>query len=200
MVRSLALPHKCDCIERVFDSARGYFFGVFTALDDVIETLRQRQRSPVDAREARSIDTFLKELARLEHPFDEHADPVHVTGSALITSVRGVILLKHKRLGIWVQPGGHIDEGETPAEAAVREAVEETGLPVTLLEHHAVQVDVHPGPRGHTHLDLRFLCTAPSDDPRPPVDESQDVFWFSWPEAIAMADEGISGLLTALQP
>ncbi|MBA2609903.1 MAG: NUDIX domain-containing protein, partial [Actinobacteria bacterium] len=130
---------------------------MFPGLDDLIETLRRRGKNPVDEREARSVDTFLAELARLERPFDEHADPVHVTASALITGIRGVILLKHKKLGIWVQPGGHIDEGETPAEAAVRESIEETGLPVTLLNNQAVQVDVHPGPRGHTHLDIRFL-------------------------------------------
>ena len=167
---------------------------------DLIEFLHRRAENPVDDREARSVQTFLAELARLERPFDEHADPVHVTASVLITGHRGVILLKHKKLGIWVQPGGHIDDGETPAEAAVREAVEETGLPVTLLAPEAVQVDVHPGPRGHTHLDLRFLCTAPDDDPRPPKGESQEVYWFSWPQAIAMADDGIRGLLFDRQP
>jgi 8-oxo-dGTP pyrophosphatase MutT (NUDIX family) len=167
---------------------------------DVINLVRRRGQDPVDEREARSVDIFLIELARLERPFDEHADAVHVTASVLITGARGVILLKHKKLGIWVQPGGHIDDGETPAQAAVREAVEETGLPVTLLEPEAVQVDVHPGPRGHTHLDLRFLCTAPDEDPRPPEGESQDVYWFGWDDAIAMADDGIAGLLKARRP
>ncbi|MDE2143958.1 MAG: NUDIX domain-containing protein, partial [Elusimicrobia bacterium] len=39
-----------------------------------------------------------------------------------------VLLIKHKKLGLWLAPGGHIDEGETPDEAALRELKEETGL------------------------------------------------------------------------
>jgi 8-oxo-dGTP pyrophosphatase MutT (NUDIX family) len=61
---------------------------------------------------------------------DEHADPVHVTASAVIVGPRGVALHRHKALGTWVAPCGHIDPGETPSDAAVREAAEETGLAV----------------------------------------------------------------------
>ena len=118
----------------------------------------------------------------------------------IITGARGVILLKHRKLGIWVQPGGHIDDGETPPEAAVREAVEETGLPVTLVSDELIHVDVHLGPKGHTHLDLRYLCTAPPDDPSPAANESPHTFWFSWAKAIALADDGLRGLLVARRP
>ena len=45
----------------------------------------------------------------LDQPFDEDASPIHVTGSAVVTGGRGVVLHLHKRLGIWLQPGGHID-------------------------------------------------------------------------------------------
>ena len=87
------------------------------------------------------------------------ADPTHITGSALIVGPRGIVLLRHRRLGIWVQPGGHVDPGETPWDAARREAIEETGLPVRFLgtQPELAHVDVHPGGRGHTHLDLRYL-------------------------------------------
>ncbi len=170
------------------------------AIDEVLAAVQRRGGHPADEREARSVETFLRELERLERPFDEDADPVHITASALITGPRGVILLKHRKLGIWVQPGGHIDPGESPADAAVREACEETGLAVTLADPELAQVDVHPGPRGHTHLDMRYHCHAPADDPAPPKRESQDVYWFSWPEAIAMADDGIAGLLRSLAP
>jgi 8-oxo-dGTP pyrophosphatase MutT (NUDIX family) len=109
-----------------------------------------------------------------------------------------VILHRHKKLGIWVQPGGHIDDGEMPWEAACREATEETGLPVTLWRPDVCHVDVHPGPRGHTHYDVRYLVVAPPLDPSPPADESQDVWWFSWDDALARAEEALRPALAEL--
>ena len=164
-------------------------------------------RTPLDDRERSAIDQFLAALDVLEHPLDQDADPVHVTGSAIVVGPRGVLLLKHKRLGIWLQPGGHIDPGETPWDAALREAREETGLDVSFagpLDDDAVpeliHVDVHAGGRGQTHLDTRYLHDGGSADPAPPEDESQDVAWFEWDEAIEMADEGVKTILENLKP
>jgi 8-oxo-dGTP pyrophosphatase MutT (NUDIX family) len=169
-------------------------------IDDVIAEVRRRGEYAVDEREAESVRRFLDEVVRLDAPFDEHADPVHITASALVTGLRGVILHKHRRLGLWLQPGGHVEIGETPAQAAVREATEETGLDVTLATEEIIHVDVHPGPRGHTHLDLRYLCTAADLDPTPAPTESQEAFWFSWSAAIELADAGLAGLLRARTP
>lgn len=173
-------------------------------------------RNPVDDRERRSIEKILVELDRLPDPCAEHADPVHLTASGIVTGERGVLLLKHRRLGIWVQPGGHIDAGETPWEAAIREVSEETGLQVELsgaqredpsLErgiYKVDHVDVHPGPQGHTHLDLRYLMVAgvngESTDPCPPPEESQEVEWLDWDQAIGRADPGLRAALIAFQP
>lgn len=164
-------------------------------------------RTPLDDRERSAIDQFLAALDVLEYPLDQDADPVHVTGSAIVIGPRGVLLLKHKRLGIWLQPGGHIDPGETPWDAALREAREETGLDVSFagpLDDDGVpeliHVDVHAGGRGHTHLDTRYLLDGGSADPTPPEDESQDVAWFEWDEAIEMADDGVKTVLENLKP
>lgn len=160
-------------------------------------------RTPVDEREARSIERFAAELARLEHPYDEHADPVHVTGSAIITGRRGVVLHLHKRMGLWLQPGGHIDPGEDPADAALREGAEETGLDLAHAQEPpaVVHIDAHDGPKGHIHLDVRYVLVAATDaDPTPPPEESQDCRWFDWDEAIATADAGLSGALKAIRP
>jgi 8-oxo-dGTP pyrophosphatase MutT (NUDIX family) len=154
-------------------------------------------RDPVDERERESQRRFLAELDRLERPLDEHADPVHVTGSAVVIGRRGVLLHLHKRLGLWLQPGGHVEAGETPEQAALRETLEETGFACT--DPQFVHLDVHAGGRGHTHLDLRYLLHA-DGDPRPAEGESQDVRWFAWDEAIAMADPGLRGLLCSLSP
>ncbi len=159
-------------------------------------------RTPVDARERTAIEQFVQYLDHLDHPFLERADRVHVTGSALVVGDKGVVLHMHKRLGLWLQPGGHIEPGETPWDGALREAAEETGLPVSFVGDapHLVHVDVHPGPRKHTHLDLRYLITAPPVAPRPPEGESQDVRWFPWYQAIAIAEPGLEGALRSLQP
>jgi 8-oxo-dGTP pyrophosphatase MutT (NUDIX family) len=159
-----------------------------------------RGRTPVDAREQMSIERFVTEFERLEHPFSEDADPVHVTGSAFVVGPRGVILHRHRILGIWVQPGGHVDVGETPWDASRRETSEETGLAV---EHPGgvptmVHVDVHPGPRGHTHLDLRYLLDGGDADPKPPPEESQEVAWFSWEQALEITEPDMAGILRAL--
>ena len=167
-------------------------------VQDVLDAVAAR--TPVDERERASIEHFLAEVPRLVRPFDEHADPVHVTASAVIVGSRGIVLLHHKVLGIWVQPGGHIDAGELPWEGAVREATEETGLPVRLISDppELAHVDVHAGPRGHTHLDLRYVVDGGDGDPMPLPGESQDVAWFDWPEALAVADPGLAGLLKVL--
>ena len=159
-------------------------------------------RHPGDERERISLLAFVEHFDRLADPCSETADPVHVTGSAIVVGDRGVVLHRHKRLGIWIQPGGHIDEGEMPWDGALREAEEETGL---VVGHPAtgpelVHVDVHGGPRGHTHLDLRYLVMAPDADPAPPPEESQDVAWFGWEDALAIADPALAGALRALRP
>jgi 8-oxo-dGTP pyrophosphatase MutT (NUDIX family) len=147
-----------------------------------------------------SLDTFLEQLNRLDRPFAEDGDSIHVTSSAIVVGARGVILHKHKRLGIWIQPGGHIDEDERPEDAALREVREETGLTTTHFSGNPtiVHVDVHAAPKGHTHLDLRYLLRGPDADPEPPEGESPDVAWFSLEDALVMADVGLAGLLTAL--
>ena len=156
-------------------------------------------RVPVDERENGSIQEFLRRAPALADPFNEHADPVHITASAIVVSDAGdkVALHLHKRLQIWLQPGGHIEAGETPADGALREAHEEIGVPV---RHHVdggcfCHVDVHPGPKGHTHLDLRYLVRAPEVPPQPGHGESPQAGWFGWEQAREMADAGLIGAL-----
>lgn len=148
---------------------------------------------PSSPRETSAKVRFLAELDRLAAPCDEHADQTHVTASGIVVGARGTVLHLHKRLGIWMQPGGHIDAGETPATAARREAIEELGL---VVEHPAsgpcfIHLDVHEAALGHTHLDLRYLLIGGDHDPHPPPDESPEARWCSWDEALAMADPAL---------
>jgi 8-oxo-dGTP pyrophosphatase MutT (NUDIX family) len=167
----------------------------------VIEALRAQIEgiAPVNEREAASIAMTLDRLTWPGDPFSETENEHHVTASAFVISSRGVILHRHRRLGIWVQPGGHIDAGESPEMACVRETKEETGLEVRHLSPvELFHVDVHAGPHGHTHYDLRYVLLAEPEDPAPPEGESPDVFWFDYASAVERAEPALAPALAKL--
>jgi 8-oxo-dGTP pyrophosphatase MutT (NUDIX family) len=140
-------------------------------------------------REAASLAKMRGLVAWLPRPFDEDADPTHVTSSAIVVGDDGRVLLHlHKRLGLWLQPGGHVDPGEDPRDAVLREVTEETGLEARHHDDRLLHVDVHEGGRGHLHLDLRWLLRAPAVAPRPPAGESQVVEWLDPEEAVRRGD------------
>ena len=157
-------------------------------------------RPPTDrGRQARQ--DFLDHFDGLDRPFDEDADPVHVTSSAIVLDGRGrTVLHRHKRLGLWLQPGGHVDPGEAPEDGALREALEETGLPVRhpVDGPTLVDVDVHDGGRGHLHLDLRWVLLAPADvDFRPEQGESTALRWIPVDEVETWGDASVSEAVRA---
>lgn len=172
-----------------------------TDVDRVQHLVRQLEaHDPADDREARSLRRTLAMIRWLRDPFDEHADPCHVTGSAIVVDGDGRVLLhRHKRLGVWLQPGGHVDPGETCEQAAVRETAEETGV-ASRLDPRArpLHVDVHDGPRGHLHLDVRYLLRAPAGAvPDPAPGESPHVRFVSPGEALEMADDRAGSAIRA---
>ena len=110
--------------------------------------------------------------------------PGHFTGSAWLVSADGerALLLHHRKLDIWVQPGGHADGDGDLAGVALREAEEETGLPELRLEGGVFDLDRHLiPPRGkdpaHFHYDVRFVVRAGASEAFVVNEESHALAW-----------------------
>lgn len=115
-------------------------------------------------------------------PLDRASLPDHLTASAVVVAPgRGALLLRHRKLGLWLQPGGHVDGDGNLLAAACREAEEETGIAGLVPVLPAVDVDVHdvPYPDGsfHIHHDLRFLLLAPEGAEAEINEESTGARW-----------------------
>jgi 8-oxo-dGTP pyrophosphatase MutT (NUDIX family) len=159
---------------------------------------------PEDEEEARDLARIRDFAGRHPNPFDRRIVEGHLTGSAIVVSAdfERVLLLRHRKLGRWLQPGGHGDPGERSGEAvALREAFEETGIE-GLAPHptasRPLDVDVHEipardGEPSHQHLDLRYLVVAPPGAVlRLAVEEAEGVAWFSWSELASLdLDHGL---------
>ncbi|MFD6555229.1 NUDIX hydrolase [Streptomyces sp. NPDC058398] len=126
----------------------------------------------------------------------------HLTASALVIDPsRGRVLLTlHRKLRMWLQMGGHCEPGDsTLAEAALREATEESGIAgLTLLPGGPVTLDRHAIPAPcHWHLDVQYAALAPADAVEVISDESLDLRWFAYDEVAEAADDSVVRLLEA---
>ncbi len=111
----------------------------------------------------------------------------HVTGSAWVVNpdMTKILMLHHRKLDQWFQPGGHADGDADILRVALRETAEESGLnaeQIQLLGNDIFDVDIHTiqaseyAPR-HEHIDIRFLVEVDDRLPIPGNDESHDVIW-----------------------
>jgi 8-oxo-dGTP pyrophosphatase MutT (NUDIX family) len=133
-------------------------------------------------------------LLEQAHPFSRHhATPGHFTASAFVLSPAGdaLYLIHHKKLGRWLQPGGHIEPDDSDLLAAARrEVLEEVGLagaplldearPVFDVDVHGIPA--HKGEPAHEHFDVRFCFRAPSLAAPRPSDEVAGGRWCSLEE------------------
>ena len=168
-------------------------------LDELRELLRGYQ--PPDPAEAAFVARMV-ELSRAGGAWQRsHFSPGHFTASAFVLSPdhRELVLIHHKKLGIWVQPGGHLEASDADVQAAARrEVLEEVGLadlePFAPGSSPLFDVDIHVIPARknepeHFHHDLRFMIEADPGEPLVISNESKDLAWVDVAHVTALNPE-----------
>lgn len=120
----------------------------------------------------------------------DDADRDFVAGAFIVKDGK-ILFLNHKKYGFWLQPGGHVEEGETPDEAAVRETMEETGLEVEVVGGEdafdnfnavdlprPININLHEIEDGHWHLDFQYLVEIVGETEEYEYND-EDMKWFS---------------------
>lgn len=169
------------------------------------------RHSPADPKEARDILLIRRLVCQHSDIMSPRCQVGHITASALVIDcASGRILLHyHRKLSRWLQVGGHLEGEVEVAQAALREAREETGLPDLAFFPHAaavpVDLDVHtipaqPNMPAHLHLDFRYLLTTRQPQAlAPQPGESLQFRWLTVQQALALDDALDSSLRRLLR-
>lgn len=149
-----------------------------------------KKHQPEAGREAESLEKMRRFLQTdRDNLFSRTNLKGHFTASAWVVNkeMDKVVLVHHKKLDKWVQPGGHADGSDDILAMAKQEVWEETGLKNTELGYDGIfDVDAHSIPEAqkngktepeHIHYDIRYLLVADGSDTVQVSDESNDVKW-----------------------
>lgn len=133
--------------------------------------------------EADTVAAFLSLLGEAD-AFDRERLAGHFTASAWLVDRTGAraLLTHHRKLGRWLQPGGHADGERDLRAVALKEAGEETGLRGLAVDAGLFDLDrhwipEHRGVPGHWHHDARYVVRAGTDEAFVVGDESHDLAW-----------------------
>lgn len=134
--------------------------------------------------EAEAAAQFLALLADPLDPFVRARLQGHFTASAWLIDRSGsrVLLTHHRKLGRWLQLGGHADGDRDLARVALKEAEEESGLSGLRVEAEPFDLDRHWIPErgevpGHWHYDVRYVVRTGDDEAFVVSEESLDLAW-----------------------
>jgi 8-oxo-dGTP pyrophosphatase MutT (NUDIX family) len=153
---------------------------VVTDLNQSLERFLAREPAQRD-----QVEMFSDFLASAASVFERTHGIGHFTGSAWVVSADGrrVLLTHHRKLDLWLQPGGHADGDADLAQVALREADEETGVPGLRLEDGEIfDLDRHRIPARktdpeHWHYDVRYVVRAGADERFVVSEESHALAW-----------------------
>lgn len=135
--------------------------------------------------------------------------PGHVTTSAFVLDEAGrrILLIHHRSLGRWLQPGGHYEVPESLEASALREAFEETGVQnLTIDPWHVasglpIDIDSHLIPARpqksepeHWHHDIRYVVRAEEGNVRPDLAEVHEAAWRDVAELEDIAPEALRNM------
>ncbi len=135
-------------------------------------------------RESRQVSGYLDFLQSAAVVFERAHAPGHFTGSAWLVSADGarVLLMHHRKLDRWLQPGGHADGDVDLACVALREAGAETGVPQLRVERGIFDLDRHRIPAranepAHWHYDVRYVVRCGAHESFTLNEESHALAW-----------------------
>ena len=143
---------------------------------------------------------------------DEHPDALersceegHLTASTIVLDAARarVLLMDHRKLGKWLQMGGHADGEGDLAAVALSEAEDESGITGLALLAGPVDLDVHliegvDGEQAHLHLDVRYAAVAPPGAVAAGNAESREVRWFTLDELVSLETDDSTRRLARL--
>lgn len=152
---------------------------------ELIGALNQYETDFVE--ELAYIPRFKSLLNNFPNCFERSLITGHITASSWIIDLSNneVLLVHHRKLGKWLQPGGHADGDENTLNVSIKEAKEETGLSsLKLLKDGIFDIDIHLIPyhkntQSHFHYDIRYLFKASKDEQIIVNDESNEAKWIS---------------------
>lgn len=135
-------------------------------------------------RESTTVALFAELLGDADNPFLRERLAGHFTASCWLVDGTGAraLLTHHKKLGLWLQLGGHADGERDLRVAALKEAEEESGLHGLRIEDGIFDLDRHriPEHKGvpeHWHYDVRYVVRAGESEAYVVSDESHDLAW-----------------------
>ena len=145
-------------------------------------------------------DAYLAHLAAHDDGVWRSCAAGHITASTLVMddARERVLLTLHPKVGRWLQLGGHIEpDDHSLRDAALREAVEESGIDAVTISAQPLRLDRHPVPCGgamNEHLDVQFLGLVPSGSRAVMSEESDDLRWFAL-DALPELDASVRSLI-----